>query len=60
MYFSQNKRISFVFINLLYCCGQSIVLCLLLVSGSAVYFRRKRTVSTAGFASGRVQSNSRF
>ncbi|CAK9316649.1 unnamed protein product [Citrullus colocynthis] len=39
---------------------ESIVLCLLLVSGSVVYFRRKRSVSTAGFASGRVQSNSRF
>ncbi|XP_022991615.1 uncharacterized protein LOC111488176 isoform X1 [Cucurbita maxima] len=39
---------------------EGIVLCLLLVSGSFVYIRRKRTVSTAGFASGRLQSNSRF
>ncbi|XP_023518460.1 uncharacterized protein LOC111781939 isoform X2 [Cucurbita pepo subsp. pepo] len=39
---------------------EGIVLGLLLISGSVVYFRRKRSVSTAGFASGRVQSNSRF
>ncbi|KAA0034364.1 uncharacterized protein E6C27_scaffold65G003690 [Cucumis melo var. makuwa] len=39
---------------------EGIVLCLLLISGSVVYFRRKRSISMAGFASGRVQSNSRF
>ncbi|XP_022993076.1 uncharacterized protein LOC111489192 isoform X2 [Cucurbita maxima] len=39
---------------------EGIVVGMLLISGSVVYFRRKRSVSTAGFASGRVQSNSRF
>ncbi|KAM1170671.1 hypothetical protein ACFX13_021441 [Malus domestica] len=35
-----------------------IVLFLLLISGSLVYFRRKQTTSTAGFV--RIQNNSRF
>ncbi|XP_024022597.1 uncharacterized protein LOC21394282 isoform X1 [Morus notabilis] len=39
---------------------EGIVFCLLLVSGSVVYVRRKRTATTSWFGTGRIQSNSRF
>lgn len=39
---------------------EAIVLCLLLISGSVVYFRRKRTVTMTGFGGGRIQTSSRF
>ncbi|KAF5443226.1 hypothetical protein F2P56_035801 [Juglans regia] len=38
---------------------EGIVLCLLLISGTVVYFRRKRTIAMTGFG-GRIQTNSRF
>ncbi|PON46532.1 structural polyprotein [Parasponia andersonii] len=37
---------------------EEIVFCLLLVSGSFIYFRKKRTAALSGF--GRIQTNSRF
>ncbi|KAL4639256.1 hypothetical protein ACB092_03G204400 [Castanea dentata] len=39
---------------------EGIVLCLLLISSSIIYFRRKRTISMTTFGAGRVQTNSRF
>ncbi|XP_044489594.1 uncharacterized protein LOC123213992 isoform X2 [Mangifera indica] len=39
---------------------ESIVLCLLLISGSVVYLRRKRTAVMPGVGAGRIQANSRF
>uniref|UniRef100_A0A2P2IVW9 Structural polyprotein n=1 Tax=Rhizophora mucronata TaxID=61149 RepID=A0A2P2IVW9_RHIMU len=39
---------------------EGIILCLLLVSGSMVYFRRKRSVTVSGVGAGRIQTNSRF
>ncbi|XP_038713758.1 uncharacterized protein LOC120007537 [Tripterygium wilfordii] len=40
---------------------EGIIFCLLLISGSVVYIRRKRTVNTmAGVGAGRIQTNSRF
>ncbi|KAJ4874705.1 Uncharacterized protein Rs2_39723 [Raphanus sativus] len=39
---------------------EAVMLGLLLVSGSAVYYRKKQTVPMAGVSSGRSQSNSRF
>ncbi|KAG2321562.1 hypothetical protein Bca52824_014775 [Brassica carinata] len=40
--------------------GQAVMLGLLLVSGSAVYYRKKQTLPMAGVSTGRSQSNSRF
>ncbi|KAE8023374.1 hypothetical protein FH972_009076 [Carpinus fangiana] len=39
---------------------EGIMLFLLLVSGSFVYFRRKRTIAMTAFGGGRIQTNSRF
>ncbi|KAJ4711214.1 Mediator of DNA damage checkpoint protein 1 [Melia azedarach] len=39
---------------------EGIVLCLLVISGSAVYFRRKRALTTSGVGAGRSSANSRF
>ncbi|KAJ0038102.1 hypothetical protein Pint_23105 [Pistacia integerrima] len=39
---------------------ESVVLCLLLISGSVVYLRRKRTAVMPGVGAGRIQTNSRF
>ncbi|KAK9189007.1 hypothetical protein WN944_020412 [Citrus x changshan-huyou] len=39
---------------------EGIVFCLLLISGSAVYLRRKRTITMSGIGTGRIQANSRF
>lgn len=39
---------------------EGIVLCLLLTSGSVIYYRRKQTMAMAGFGAGRIQTNSRF
>ncbi|KAF3522426.1 hypothetical protein F2Q69_00051261 [Brassica cretica] len=39
---------------------EAVMLGLLLVSGSFVYYRKKQTVPMAGVSSGRSQSNSRF
>ncbi|XP_021908474.1 uncharacterized protein LOC110822632 [Carica papaya] len=39
---------------------EGIMLGLLLISGSVVYVRRKRTVAAAGVVPGRIQTNSRF
>ncbi|KAK4841442.1 hypothetical protein QYF36_004555 [Acer negundo] len=39
---------------------EGILLCLLSLSGSAVYFRRKRTVAMPGVGAGRIPANSRF
>ncbi|TXG56397.1 hypothetical protein EZV62_017710 [Acer yangbiense] len=39
---------------------EGILLCLLSMSGSAVYFRRKRTVAMPGVGAGRIPTNSRF
>lgn len=39
-------------------CGQVIVLCLLLISGSIVYFKKRQTATMSGFS--RIQSNARF
>ncbi|KAL0004055.1 hypothetical protein SO802_011616 [Lithocarpus litseifolius] len=39
---------------------EGIVLCLLLISSSIIYFRRKRTISMTTFGAGRIQTNSRF
>lgn len=40
--------------------GQGIMVGLLLLSGSFVYFRRKRAVATSGIGGLRIQTNSRF
>ncbi|KAG2321565.1 hypothetical protein Bca52824_014778 [Brassica carinata] len=39
---------------------EAVMLGLLLVSGSAVYYRKKQTLPMAGVSTGRSQSNSRF
>ncbi|KDP21267.1 hypothetical protein JCGZ_21738 [Jatropha curcas] len=39
---------------------EGIILCLFLISGSVVYFRRKQTVTMSGVGGGRIQMNSRF
>ncbi|KAJ8773689.1 hypothetical protein K2173_006339 [Erythroxylum novogranatense] len=39
---------------------EGIVFCLLIMSGSAVYFRRKRSATMPGVGAGRFQTNSRF
>ncbi|GLT40032.1 hypothetical protein SLA2020_141910 [Shorea laevis] len=39
---------------------EEIVLFLLIISGSGVYFRRRKTVTMPGVALGRIQTNSRF
>lgn len=39
---------------------EGIVFCLLLVSGSVVYVRKKRAAATSGFGTGRIQANSWF
>ncbi|PON53738.1 structural polyprotein [Trema orientale] len=52
--FPRNVKLHTVVHNL----EEGIVFCLLLVSGSFIYFRKKRTAALSGF--GRIQTNSRF